>query len=340
MAIPVRIEAKAWTDPRYQALAIELGMARARHALIAVADIWQWQTEHYTDERPTYCVPRAVIVGALEHRDGPEAMVAAGLAEAMPDGTYRIRGGRDDKGKSRIDWLYRDRMAQSERGRRRADRAASEGRQGGRFASRAPAGHQPEGVHEPAAPQPATSSPDSGLQSPEPESPSPRACAGGEATDRTNHVQVAPSDAIAGAAAGGDVGRLFELARDRLNDVRREIDPASMPLPDFPGHGHELLARLREAGPQARQRLEIALDRAIARARKQGLVDALQFSTFASAAAWSFIQGSSVEGFAAAGGRGGSRTPASKTRHADANTRLEEQLDRVRRLRAEEESQP
>ena len=135
MAIPVRIEAKAWTDPRYQALAIELGMARARHALIAVADIWQWQTEHYTDERPTYCVPRAVIVGALEHRDGPEAMVAAGLAEAMPDGTFRIRGGKNDKGESRIDWFWRGQqqrsaagLASSERRKKAGDPRGSDGR--------------------------------------------------------------------------------------------------------------------------------------------------------------------------------------------------------------------
>ena len=127
MAIPVRIEAKAWTDPRYQTLAIELGMARARHALIAVADIWRWQTEHYSDERPTYCVPRAVIVGALEHRGGPEAMVAAGLAEAQPDGTFRICGGRNDKGESRIDWYWRGQSQRSAAGSASADRRKKAG---------------------------------------------------------------------------------------------------------------------------------------------------------------------------------------------------------------------
>lgn len=335
MAIPVRIEAKAWTDPRYQALALELGMARARHALIAVADIWQWQTEHYSDDQPTYCVPRAVIVGALEHRDGPEAMVAAGLAEAMGDGTFRIRGGMDDRGKSRIDWLHRDRMAQAERGRRRADRAATEGRQGGKFTSREPAGHQPEGVQTPAANQPATSSPDSGL--------------------RTKNSDLSRTTRARGDAGGsydpqadadaGDVseplGVLGEHAVARLNAARSKIDPTARAIHPMSaangGDGARLRQRLREVAPASERRsvLDHVLDVVIATAEDERSVAKLSLVYISGEQAWPSLRDATLASIAARRGpRDRDRSPAqARPGRVDANSRLDEQLDRVQRLR-------
>jgi hypothetical protein len=168
-APPVRIESKAWTDHRYTTLALELGLAagEADVALIRCAAIWRWQTEHYTDAAPTYVVDRSVVNGALKSLRGADAMVAATLAETQADGRLRIKGGVDDKGKSRIDWLYRDREKQREKGRRRHEQAGDRaGPGGGRFqpqTSQPPAANQPEGVQPPATDQPATSSPDSGL---------------------------------------------------------------------------------------------------------------------------------------------------------------------------------
>lgn len=168
-APPVRIESKAWTDTRYTTLALELGLqpGDADVALIRCAAIWRWQTEHYTGEAPTYVVDRSVVNGALKSLAGADAMVAAGLAELQADGRLRIKGGIDDKGKSRIDWLWREREKNRAKGHARHEKAKAAGWTGGRFqpdTSHAPAGHQPDGGTAPAADQPATSSPDSGLR--------------------------------------------------------------------------------------------------------------------------------------------------------------------------------
>lgn len=308
MAIPVRIEAKAWTDPRYQALAIELGMARARHALIAVADIWQWQTEHYTDERPTYCVPRAVIVGALEHRDGPEAMVAAGLAEAQPDGTFRIRGGKDDKGESRIDWLYRHQLAQAERGRRRAEKAGSEGRQGGKFTSRQPAGHQPEGVRAPATDQPPTSSPISNLRTPDPEiSLTAGAREPTKPADPSEGWQAdvpGKHDAPPPARGADSILALLTEAAAALNAERVRWSPDAPPIDESTAAG--VTARLM-ATPAAdrRRKLMHAVACVIARAKRTRSVDGLRWSTFGSEQAWAYVVDASVAEYARSGQRPG-----------------------------------
>ena len=132
VTLPVRIEAKAWTDSRYATLALHLGLSAgdSEIALIRCAAIWRWQTEHYTDAEPTYSVHASVVIGALKSLRGAEALVAADLAELEPDGRLRIRGGRNDKGESRIDWFWRDRQTRSAAGHASESRRGSDGRFG------------------------------------------------------------------------------------------------------------------------------------------------------------------------------------------------------------------
>lgn len=93
-------------------------------------------------------------------------------------------------------------------------------------------------------------------------------------------------------------GALVLEATDRLNAARAKIDPAAMPITE--ANAREVLARLREAGPAARKRLEHALSCVEARANRECTVDALRWSSFASANAWDFVQGASVDGYAGA----------------------------------------
>ena len=86
-------------------------------------------------------------------------------------------------------------------------------------------------------------------------------------------------------------------AADRLTAARRAIDPAALPVTE--ANAREVLARLAEAGQDARKRLDHALACVEARARSTRTVDALGWSSFASEKAWAWIQQSSVEGYAA-----------------------------------------
>lgn len=251
-APPIRIESKAWTDTRYTTLALELGLAASESdtALIRCAAIWRWQTEHFTDDAPTYAVAPAVVNGALKSLDGARALVAADLAELEADGRLRIRGGRDDKGKSRIDWLYRERernRAKGEKRHRDAERA------GGRFAtSRAPAAHQPDVGTEPAGDQPATSSLVSGLRSPEipdlslgARAPAHDPCAPAPYTDADG-----PLDPPGRAPTTPGVGRMVRfvtLAVELLNAARLEINHAATRVHATPGDDMAAARHLRGA---------------------------------------------------------------------------------------------
>ncbi len=227
-APPIRIESKAWTDSRYAALALRLGLPRAEFALVLVATIWRWQTEHYTDDQPTYSVPRAVVEGALGSLQGPEALVAADLAELEPDGRLRIKGGRDDAGKSRIDWLHRDREERRAAGRASAARrkAAGDPRgERGKFADLAgaqPTDDQRPTNGPPTEPERDTERPPSslvsGLRTPEDLFLSPGAR--GPAT-------AAPAPE---AKPHGSAVRLVALAVELLNAARLGIDPKAQPV--------------------------------------------------------------------------------------------------------------
>jgi hypothetical protein len=90
VSAPVRIEARAWTDIRFATLARILGLADADHALIKVARLWSWQTEHYTPDNPTYEVDADTIESVLGD-GGAAALVRAKLADQTATG-YRLRG--------------------------------------------------------------------------------------------------------------------------------------------------------------------------------------------------------------------------------------------------------
>lgn len=121
MTAPVRIDASAWGDLRFATLARLCGFAEADHALIKVAKIWSWQTEHYTDESPTYVVDVDIVESALGP-GGADHLVRARLAEAGPDG-LRIRGSR-----GRIEWLWNNRKASARGGEATRRKHADKGR--------------------------------------------------------------------------------------------------------------------------------------------------------------------------------------------------------------------
>lgn len=104
MTAPVRIDAAAWGDLRFATLARLCGFADLEHGLIKCARIWSWQTEHYTEERPTHVVDVDTIESVLGP-NGAAHLVRAKLAEETPDG-FRIRGSL-----GRIEWLLKKREA-------------------------------------------------------------------------------------------------------------------------------------------------------------------------------------------------------------------------------------
>lgn len=305
-APPIRIESKAWTDTRYTTLALELGLdaSESDTALIRCAAIWRWQTEHFTDDAPTYSVVPAVVNGALKSLDGARALVAADLAELDPDGRLRIRGGRDDKGKSRIDWLYRERernRAKGEKRHRDADRTA------GRFAtSRAPAAHQPDVGTPPAGDQPATSSLVSDLRSPD----VPDLSFSRVARDPSPPAPVPPPVA-AFATASVHVALAVEL----LNAARLEIDPAARPIDFDQGDEMALVGHLRgipEDKREASIRHGVA---AIAAAVKSGAatIGALRPGELVGPRSWRKWQAETVEPSARGRAAPPGRAPPRKT---------------------------
>lgn len=116
MAAPVRIESRAWGDVRFATLARVLGLADADHALIKVARLWSWQTDHYDPERPTYELDRDTIESVLGS-GGPEALVRAKLATETESG-WRMHGTE-----GQIEWSWGLASKRSRAGRARADSA-------------------------------------------------------------------------------------------------------------------------------------------------------------------------------------------------------------------------
>lgn len=91
-------------------------------------------------------------------------------------------------------------------------------------------------------------------------------------------------------------GALVMAAADRLTAERRAIDPAAMPITE--ANSRDVVARLVESGPEARKRLDHALACVVARAKATQSVDPLRWASFASEAAWAYVQGASVKGYA------------------------------------------
>lgn len=259
MAAPVRLECEFFDDPSIDALATILGYEDRDTAAGKLARLFSWQTEKYTAERPTYAVPRSTLIGIFGAR-GPEAMVEAGLATLQADGLYKIHG--SDKpngrtpGKTRVNWLWLERQAQAERGRKRAASAGDGARDQGRFTSAAPAGDQPATSRKHAGDQPPASSLISDLSS----QISDLSLSGG-ARDLGAPEPSKPAPAPSPVSPDRQLGELAEHAITRLTEARRRVDPNAPPIPvivDQPGR--QLMDHLRPISSEMRRS---TLDRAI-----------------------------------------------------------------------------
>lgn len=139
MTSPVRIDAEAWGDLRFATLARLLGLADRDHALIKVARIWSWQTEHYTPEAPTYVIDPDIVESALGD-GGVVALVRARLAEEVPDGV-RMRGTE-----GRIEWYWALRQKGKKGAAATRARWSERGPQPGPQASERSLAHDSDGV--------------------------------------------------------------------------------------------------------------------------------------------------------------------------------------------------
>lgn len=298
----VNLEPESFGDPRFAHLARLLALpgGDGHFALIKVALIWSWQTEHYTPSEPCFHVPEDVIEMALgvDGAAGRAALVRARLAEETPDG-LRMRGSSHD----RTGWLWRIRAKSEAGGRAKAAtakrKAANESLPG------ADHGHAP-GV-------PVQSPLSSLLFVPEDPDHTHRARAGDgqpvlePVTDATagsgDDVPGRPSEA-APARGADSILALISEAAEALSDERARIDPTALPIGDATAGA--VVARLAETPPGLRRRsLWHAVTCAIARSRVTGTIDPLRWSTFGSPAAWTYVQGASVAEYAKSAGRPG-----------------------------------
>lgn len=310
MAAPVRLEAEFFDDPDVAALATILGYEDRDTAAGKLARLFSWQTEKYTAERPTYAVPRSTLIGIFGAR-GPEAMVEAGLATLQADGLYKIHG--SDKpngrtpGKTRVNWLWLERQAQAERGRKRAASAGDGARDQGRFTSAAPARHQPETSRKHAGDQPPASSPFSVLRSPEDPDLSHRAREAGPVTDATASsdadIPGRPSE-LPPARGQDSILALVTEAAAALNAERARLDASAPPIDDSTAGA--VTQRLM-ATPIAdrRRKLMHAVACVVARAKATRSIEPLRWSTFGTEAAWAYVVDASVAEYARSGQRPG-----------------------------------
>lgn len=324
MGAPVRLEAEFFDDPSIDALATILGYEDRDTAAGKLARLFSWQTEKYTAERPTYAVPRSTLIGIFGAR-GPEAMVEAGLATLQTDGLYKIHG--SDKpngrtpGKTRVNWLWLERQAQAERGRKRAASAGDGARDQGRFTSAAPAGDQPATSRKHAGDQPPASSPFSVLRSPDPDLSHP-------AGAREPVQPVDPSegwerdvpgkpDAPPPTRGADSILSLLVEAAAALNAERVRWSPDAPPIDESTAAG--VTARLM-ATPAAdrRRKLMHAVACVIARAKRTRSVDGLRWSTFASESAWAYVVDADVDAYAKSDGSTARDGPRRPPQHAPA----------------------
>lgn len=241
MTAPVRIEASAWGDLRFATLARLCGFADAEHALIKVAKIWSWQTEHYRPDAPTYVVDPELVESALGP-GGAGHMVRARLAEEGPDG-LRIRGSE-----GRIEWLWKNRQASARGGeatkRKHKNKAEPPG----------PVTAQPE-------PQP-TPRPEIGPLTPAPDLP--------RSEEALSPARAIPPD---------QRRELRDETWSRVNAERAKYPGARQLSIHDPGYS-ELAARVAESGAEARANVEHVLAIAFAEAEAKGTPQYLSGSMF------------------------------------------------------------
>ncbi len=244
MSAPVRIEARAWGDIRFATLARLLGLADADHALIKVARIWSWQTEHFSADNPTYEVDADTIESVLGP-GGPAAIVRAKLADETPNG-YRIRGTE-----GQIEWCESLSSKRQQAGEKRAKDAPRDER--GRLLPKTRKPDNTESSKSPAPVQHPSSTPPAQSSAPTPDpAPSPEDQKLSPARDpavpaphqppvptrtpvdvgQPGGGQPRPHETQQGAATTGQ-GATAQGAASAAGNV---AEPQTIPTPDCDGH--------------------------------------------------------------------------------------------------------
>jgi hypothetical protein len=116
VSAPVRIEARAWNDPRFRTLARLTGLGDPDFAIIKVARIWSWQTERFGEDRNAYVVDRDTVESILGD-NGWDALIRSKLADEVPGG-LRMRGTE-----GQIEWCADLTSKRQHAGRTRAAKA-------------------------------------------------------------------------------------------------------------------------------------------------------------------------------------------------------------------------
>lgn len=248
-------------------------MPNRQTALMAMLELWSWQTDKYTDERPTYVVSPA-IVEALVGPGTAAHLVTAELAELV-EGGLRIKGTR-----GRIEWLWHERERrrlerEQEHGRAvngGKARAATARRVGGRFVSAEPPASAPARLDDAGGP--------AGDPAGETDQPATRISLSLSLRDpRTSERSDArPRDGVDEERRDKDArkelgDRLWAEHTAAVDQLRAEgVGGDTRPLQPQDGGRVELQARIRDypSVEVARQDCEHVLAVAIADARAQG----------------------------------------------------------------------
>jgi hypothetical protein len=120
VSAPVRIEARAWNDPRFRTLARLTGLGDPDFAIIKVARIWSWQTERFGEDQDAYVVDRDTVESILGDV-GWDALIRSKLADEVPGG-LRMRGTE-----GQIEWCADLTSKRQYAGRLRAAKARRDG---------------------------------------------------------------------------------------------------------------------------------------------------------------------------------------------------------------------
>lgn len=293
MTAPVRIEASAWGDLRFATLARLCGFADAEHALIKVAKVWSWQTEHYTPDAPTYEVDPEIVESALGP-GGAGHMVRARLAEGGPSG-LRIKGS-----KGRIEWLWKKRQASARGGeatkRKHEDKRGPSGPVVAKPAPKPTAGPTPG---------PLTLSPDlprSEALAP-PRAIPPSGWPGTEYDPNSTRDRVALTDATYRRVRDARAELIAELGLDavRMPDCGTPAEP--------PGY-RDLVERVRAEGAEAPHACDAVVETLVREARDERSVAWLSERAFTERA-WSRARNG-----------GASRAPARSARRSETPTEI------------------
>ena len=309
----VNLEPESFGDPRFAHLARLLGMpgGDGHFALIKVALIWSWQTEHYTPEAPCFHVPEDVVEMALgvDGATGRAALVRSRLAEETPDG-LRMRGSSHD----RTGWLWRIR-----------DRAEAGGRAKAENAKRKKAHESlPVADSKHAQGMPRETPLSSLFSVPEDLSHTGRAREGHAVQGPVTNAMAGCDQDVPGKPDEAPPVRgpdsILELVREAaaaLNAERARLDPSALPIDDSTAGA--VVARLAAtATADRRRKLMHAVACVVAKARVLRSLEPLRWSTFGTEAAWAYVVDSSVADYARSTDVRGSRDGPRRPPHATA----------------------